>query len=163
MEKLPFEMALKRYSSFYRQRWRGNVSRQKEQLGSDVPFAESKTAWVGTMVVRSMMYYVLEEWGSLLLEGYLALSWMLSRGFSEGLYLSLVTPQSCVIWGEEEKQKLLETKKHITQLLHEGTCRRSRCNRNYFNQWRSQVWTPYHISSHRMAVTMMDLGRFVSI
>lgn len=50
------------------------MSRQKEPLGSDIPFAERKTARVGTMVVWSMMYYVLEEWGSLLLEGYLALS-----------------------------------------------------------------------------------------
>lgn len=46
------------------------MSRQKEQLGSDIPFAERTSAWLGTMVVWSMMYDVLEEWGSLLLEGY---------------------------------------------------------------------------------------------
>lgn len=29
-----------------------------------------KTAWLGTMVVRSLLSHVLEEWGSLLLGGY---------------------------------------------------------------------------------------------
>ena len=46
------------------------MSRQKEELGSDIPFVERNRAWVGTMVVRSMMYYVLEKWGSLPREGY---------------------------------------------------------------------------------------------
>ena len=40
------------------------------RLGSDIPFAERNNAWLGTMVVRSMMSYVLEGWGSLLPQGY---------------------------------------------------------------------------------------------
>lgn len=59
-----------------------------------------------------------------------------AKGSSRSLHLSVIPPQSSVVWAKQRRRVYQETKNYTTQLIHSGDCSHgpeSRYDRENFN------------------------------